>query len=130
MADVVQFFLKMAGDGDDLGQPYLLAFGIERGHVAMAAEGARSVLDALRASGEFADDAAAARHGLAEAILADGHMDAEVRHVMATVVVFLATDTADKRAVMAAGATQVGFVLTPGKVAPQMDFRFVATPSA
>lgn len=129
MADVVQFFLKMAGGGGDLAPPYLLTFGLDRGHVAMAAENARPILDALRASGEFADDSAAARHGLAEAILADGHLDEEVRHVMASVVVFLATDDADKRAAMAAGATQVGFVLTPGKVAPQMDFRFVATPA-
>lgn len=130
MADVVQFFLKMAGDGDDLAPPYLLTFGLARGHVTQAAESAAPIIEALHQSGEFADHSAAARRGLAEAILADGHLDTEVQHVMAPVVVFLATDTPAKRAAIADGATKAGFVLSPGKAPPHMDFRFVSAPKA
>lgn len=127
MADVVQFFLKMAEDGDDLAAPYLLTFGLERAHVDMAGQAARPILDAIREAGDFPDDAQAAEYGLSEAIVAAGHLDPEVQHVMAPVVVFLATDTPDKLAVIAQGAKQVGFVLTPGKVPPKLEFRFVTS---
>ncbi|MBC7951377.1 MAG: hypothetical protein H7Z12_06070 [Rhodospirillaceae bacterium] len=125
MADVVQFFLKMAEDGDDLTAPYLLSFGLERAHIGLAGEAARPILDAIKEAGEFADDSQAAEYGLSDAIVANGHLDPEVQHVMAPVVVFLATDTPDKLAAIAAGATRLGFVLTPGKVPPKLEFRFV-----
>lgn len=127
MADIVQFFLQMAEDSDDATAPYLLSFGLERAHLAMASDSARPILDAIRAAGDFADDAQAAQHGLSEAIVANGHLDPEVQHVMAPVVVYLATDSADKLAAIAEGATKVGFVLTPDKVPPQLNFQFVAT---
>jgi hypothetical protein len=122
----VQFFLKMEAEGDNSKGPYLLSFGLDRAHIAMAAENARPILDAIQESGEFTDDSHAARHGLADAIVANGHLDPEVQHVMAPVVVYLATNSADKRAAIADGAKKVGFLLTPGKVAPQLNFRFVA----
>lgn len=125
MADVVQFFLKMDAEGE-AAAPYLLTFGLDRAHIAMAAESARPIVDAIKDSGDFASDAQAAEHGLSEAIVADGHLDPEVQHVMAPVVVFLATDTPEKQAAIADGAKRVGFVLTPGKVPPQLIFRFVA----
>lgn len=125
MADVVQFFLKMADEDKNLKAPYLLSFGLERGNIALAAENAQPIIEAIKASGEFSDDAHAARHGLADAIVANGHLDPEVQHVMAPVVVYLASDTADKQASIAAGAKKVGFLLTPGKVAPELIFEFV-----
>lgn len=120
MADVVQFFLKMAGESKNL-----LSFGLDRAHIALAAENALPIIEAIKQSGEFTDDAHAARHGLAEAIVANGHLDADVQHVMAPVVVYLASDTPDKLTAIAAGAKKIGFVLTPGKVAPELEFEFV-----
>lgn len=128
MADVVQFFLKMAADGEDLKAPFLLSFGLERAHITMAAENARPILEAIKESGEFDNDAHAAQMALAEAIVANGHLDAEVQHVMAPLVVYLATDTADKLAAVNAGAKKAGFLLTPGKVSPQLNYQFVTAP--
>lgn len=133
MSDVVQFFVKQ-DKGDEAAKfapPYLLTFGIERSNVPQGRASALPILEAIKASEQFAEehpeydptsasegadyDNPAALFGLTDAIINNGHMVPQVQQMLASLVVHLVTNTEARMAAVIEGAvSKVGLLVSPG----------------